>query len=153
VIEEAELTLATVKTQWINIKSQCMDMIEHALSNVFHKMRRAMDMKHSTDCQSALDIKEFLLSAVKAAAPLSLSITIPLKMEYKKYLSAPAATHFSDGLKEMMMVLKSISPDGRIQLDNLVDFLCQATAAGINLPPQWMLVEKKQSMYNQCIIN
>jgi hypothetical protein len=67
VIEEAELTLATIKTQWINIKSQCMDMIEHAVSNVFHKMRRAVDMKHSTDCQSALDIKEFLLSAVKAA--------------------------------------------------------------------------------------
>ena len=51
----------------------------------------------------------------------------------------------------LVLVLKSVAPDGRIPLEDLVDILSQSAAAGKHLPAQWMLLSKKQSMYIQRI--
>ena len=115
-------------------------------------MRRAADMQRSSDRQSALELQEFLLSAVATAAHLSPPIVIPLKMHYKSYLKRPnaptpstRADNLCDGLRELMLVLKRLAPDGRILLSGLAYLLSQSAAAGKHLPPQWVQLDKDQS--------
>jgi hypothetical protein len=149
---EAELTLAAVEPEATKQTSQAADLIEHLQSNGFHVMRRAADMQRSSDRQSALELQEFLLSAVATAAHLSPPIIIPFKMHYKRYLkrpNAPApstrAKNLNQGLRELMLVLQRLAPDGRILLSGLAYLLSQSAAAGKHLPPQWMQLDKNQS--------
>jgi hypothetical protein len=136
--------------------SQAIDLIENLQSNGFHVMRRAADMQRSSDRQSALELQEFLLSAVATAAHLSPPIVIPLKMHYKSYLKRPnaptpstRADNLCDGLRELMLVLKRLAPDGRILLSGLAYLLSQSAAAGKHLPPQWVQLDKDQSTDTQ----
>lgn len=150
---EAELTLAAVEREMMKQTNQADNLIKHLRENGMHVMRKAADVQRSSDRQSALELQEFLLSAVATAAHLGPPVTIPLKTHYKSYLkrpNAPApstrAKNLCQGLRELMLVLKRLAPDGRILLSGLAYLLSQSAAAGKHLPTQWMQLDKNQSM-------
>lgn len=158
--KEAELTLAALEREAMKKSIQATDLIEHLQKNGFYVMRKAAEVQRSSDRQSALELQEFLLSAIATAAYLSPPIIIPLKTHYKSYLKRPNApapsTRAKDlcqDLRELMLVLKRLAPDGRILLSGLTYLLCQSAAAGKHLPPQWMQLDKNQSTDTQNIAN